>query len=56
MDKKELISTMIEVLNAPEKKDITFEDMKTWLYERASYEDVKRLLQEDACAMNEAGE
>jgi hypothetical protein len=54
MDKKELINTLIEVLNAPEKKDITCEDVKAWLHEKATQEDVRRLLQQDNCYMIEA--
>lgn len=53
MDKKELISTLIEVLNAPEK-DITCEDVKTWIHEKATQEDVRRLLQQDNYFMIEA--
>lgn len=54
MDKKELVSTLIQVLSAPEKKDISYEGVRTWLHEKATYKDVDMLLHEDACSMNEA--
>lgn len=53
MDKKELVATLMEVLSAPEKKDISYEDVRMWLHEKATHEDVQRLLQEDDLSMQQ---